>query len=108
MIRFLKLWQKRSHDSHEGPLSIAQLRQRLDPIRAELLQTYTKLCMNLHDRERARKLAKRMKAIDLRYARWVRLWKEHATWDDMTEFEELDRPYLALVAQANQVILTLV
>ena len=63
--------------------------------------------MNLHDREKARKLARTMKIIDLQYTHWVLQWKRHATWEDMTGLEELDRPYLALIDQANQVIKTL-
>lgn len=85
-------------------LDFKRLREKLGPIHAELLQVYGELCLNLQDRGRARKLARKMKEIDLRYTYLVHQWKKHATWDDMTDLEELDRPYLALVNQANQMI----
>lgn len=108
MMDFLKLFYgSKVCTLDEKRLDIKKLKEKLDPIHAELLQGYKELCLNLHDSERARKLAKTLKTIDLHYAHWIFQWKKHATWDDMTELEELDRPYLALVNQVNQIIKTL-
>jgi hypothetical protein len=108
MFDFLKVPHgSRTHTLEERHLDLKGLKEKLDPIHAELLQVYKELCLNLDDRKMARKLARTIKTIDSHYAYWVFQWKKHATWDDMTEFGELDRPYLALVNQVNQIIKTL-
>lgn len=108
MLAFLmSIWNSKASAMGEGRLDIEKLKGKLDPIHAELLQVYKELCLSLYDKKRARKLARVIKSIDLRYAHWVVQWKGCATWDDMTEWVELDGPYLELVNQVNQIIRTL-